>query len=232
MNRAQSNYFNMVKAVSSLFSHYSHVWKNEPLIVKSIGNINSICEKIRTTASLQLQNDTKGYTASADRQRTQLKEQLFNFGNRMKVYAQQSGDDIVKARVAFSLSKLNSFSLNKLLSVTRSVADTASWHLESLAEYKIVKEDVSALYNILAEVENLNAQRDSIKSRRAEITTQLAGMFRDLRNELKLMDTQVRAYIQDDTFAGAYFNTRRINDVSGGTPRKPAGDIPGEAAAE
>ncbi|MDR1172682.1 MAG: hypothetical protein LBL24_09535, partial [Bacteroidales bacterium] len=68
--------------------------------------------------------------------------------------------------------------------------------------------------------EGLNAHRDAVRGEHTENTSHLTGLFSQLREELKLMDTQVDAYIDDEEFLRTYFITRRIHDVKSGGAKK------------
>ncbi len=224
MKRSQSNYFNMAKATCEVFAGNGNVWQGEPLIVEGVTNLTDLCAKINREATMQQQNETKGHTANKEQERTLLEDRTFRIGGRLKVYAQKTGDKVTAAQVAFSRSSLDELSLNKLLTAARSVAESATRLLPSLAAYKVTQTDVDELKRSIDTTEGLNAHRDAVKGERTENTSHLVILFSELRKELKLMDTQVEAYIDDEEFLRTYFITRRIHDVKGGSAKKVTGD--------
>ncbi len=221
MRRSQSNYFNMAKSVCDVFGN-SQVWRGNALIEESVAKITDLCAKINREATKQQQNDTKGYTASKEQERTLLEDRTFRLGGRLKVYAQKTGDKVVAAQVTFTRSTLDILSMNNLLTTARSVLETATGLLPTLAPYQVTQADVDELQQSVTVTEGLNAHRDAVRGERTENTTHLALLFSELRNELKLMDTQVEAYIDDEEFLRTYFITRRIHDIRGGSAKKPA----------
>ncbi len=221
MTRSQSNYFNMAKAVCDIFNSNNQLWQDNELIAEGVAKLTGLCSDVNRESAMQLQNDTKGYTASKEQARTRLEDLLYRVSSRVKVYAQKNGDKVTFALVSFSRSSLDQLSLNKLLIKARSVVDTCNGLLQELEPYRVKQEDVDELQQSIEATEGLNAHRDVVFGQRSENTSHLAGLFAKLREELKLMDTQVDAYIDDEEFLKAYFNTRRIHDVkSGGAPKK------------
>jgi hypothetical protein len=187
----------MGKSVLVTFHKNENVWTGEPLIVEGVGNINSLLGKIDVEAARQKNNETPGFTAVKEQKRDMLEEALFRVCGRLKVYAVRSGDAKMAEKVRFTRTDLDNMSMNALLAAARTVAGLAD------------------------ATDRLYSERDAAQSERTKNTSQLAALVSRLRSELKLMDTQVEAYIDDEEFLRTYFAARRVHDVRGGSAKKP-----------
>jgi hypothetical protein len=216
MNKVQGNYVYMGKSVSFTFHKNEIVWTGEPLIVEGVGRIDGLLGKIDVEAARQKDNETPGFTAVKEQKRDMLEEALFRMGGRLKVYAVRSGDAKIAEKVRFTRTDLNEMSMNTLLAAVRTVAGVAEGLAEALAPYRVTPEDVTALRELADATDRLHAERDAAQSERSKNTSQLAALISLLRSELKLMDTQVEAYIDDEEFRRTYFAARRVHDVRGG----------------
>jgi hypothetical protein len=210
----------MAKGTLTVFDNREYAWKDEPLIAKGVQNIKDICQKIDIEAMLQQRNRTPGHTATRDQQRSTLENILFRISGRMKVYAEISADAVIASQVSMSRSAISSLSLNALLTTARTVDGLANGMGETLAEYKVTEAELQELRDAIASTSQSNAQRDAAQGERSENTSRLSALFAQLRKAFKLMDTQVKVYIIDEELLGAYFFTRRIRDVSGGSAAK------------
>ncbi|MDR2927559.1 MAG: hypothetical protein LBV41_05080 [Cytophagaceae bacterium] len=213
MNKVQSNYVYMAKAVSITFHKNESLWADELLIADGVKAIDRMLEKIDTEAVSQKSNETPGFTAVKDQKRDMLEEALFRMGGRLKVYAIRNDDVKIMENVRFTHTDLEDLSMNALLAVARTVATAAEGLLPVLAEYKITQSDVSALRELAGATDQLYAERDAAYSERSKNTSQLAALISQLRRQLKLMDTQVEAYIDNEEFLKTYFFARRVHDV-------------------
>jgi hypothetical protein len=216
MNKVQGNYVYMGKSVLVTFHKNESVWMGEPLIVEGVGRIDGLLGKIDVEAVRQKDNETPSFTAVKEQKRDLLEEALFRVGGRLKVYAVRSGDVKIAEKVRFTRTDLDEMSMNALLATARTVAGVAEGLSEALAAYRITPEDVAALYELADVTDRLHAERDAAQSERSKNTSQLAALIGQLRSELKLMDTQVEAYIDNEEFLSTYFFARRIHDVRGG----------------
>lgn len=219
MNKSQSNYFNMAKAVRSFFND-SQAWRGMPLIEQGVAKISSLCDGISEEAANQYKNQTAGYTSSKEHERKGLENMLYLVATRIKVYAQRNNDLELAAEVGFSRSKLKGLTLNNLILTARTVTDSASLIVEQLEQYNVSQIDIDNMYSSIEKTAELAARRDTVRSERTENTAHLAMLFGELRNELKLMDTQVEAFVADESFVRTYFFVRRVNDLRGGNAKK------------
>jgi hypothetical protein len=221
MNKVQSNYVYMGKSVLVTFHKNENVWTGEQLIVEGVGKIHDLLGKIDVEAARQKDNETPGFTAVKEQKRDMLEEALFRVCGRLKVYAVRSGDAKMAEKVRFTRTDLNNMSMTTLLTAARTVAGLAEGLPEALAAYRVTPEDVAALRELAGVTDRLYAERDAAQSERTKNTSQLAALISRLRSELKLMDTQVEAYIDDEEFLRTYFAARRIHDVRSGSIKKP-----------
>jgi len=219
MNKVQSNYFNMGKGVYAVFQGNT-VWKGIGLIEEGVANIGNLCGQINDEIVKQQRNETPGYTAGKERKRTELEDRLYGVGVRLKVYAQKTDADVLAAQVAFTRSGLDVMGLNKLLGVARKVCDRALELIAELGPYQITQADIDGLQAAITATEETNAVRDAVRSEHTGNTEQLALLIGALRKELKLMDTQVEAFIGDEEFRRIYFAARRVHDVRGSGSKK------------
>lgn len=220
MNRRQSNVYNMAKSLVVFFGKSEPVWEAEELVVVSVDRIIVIVDKIADVAALQKKNETPAYTATKDQQRGLLENEVYRFCGRMMVYAVKEEDAMTAKLVKITRTKISNMSINKLLSFSRVIADVAEELLVDLAAYKLTQVDVDSLRELIVSTERLAAERDSAKGEHCENTLHLERLFKELQTELKLMDTQVVAYIEDKEFLDTYFFTRRVYDVRGGSGKK------------
>lgn len=223
MKQSQSNYLNMARAVNSAFEN-SRVWHGNVLIEESAEKLKDFCSQINAEATKQELNKTKGHTAQKEQERTLLEDRTHKICGRLRVYAVKHDDEVTAAQVNYSRSSLDVLSLNKLLTTARKAVEIAAELLPSLEVYKVTQEDIDELQVSIDTTEKLNARRDAVKGERTENTSHLANLFSRLRKELKLMDTQVDSYIDDEEFREIYFNTRRIHDIRGGGGKTKAID--------
>jgi hypothetical protein len=219
MNKSQSNYFNMGKGVYTVFQ-VDDAWKGVAMIEEGVENIGNLCDQITEEIAKQKKNETPGYTAGRERRRTALEDVLYAMGVRLKVYAQRTEDDVLAALVSFSRSALDTMGLNKLLGLARTVCYRAAELLPALELYQIAQADVDGLLAAIATTEETNAYRDAVRSEHTGNTAQLGLLLAALRKELKLMDTQVEAFVKDEEFRRIYFAARRVHDVRGGNGSK------------
>jgi hypothetical protein len=221
MKKSQSNYYNMGKGVYDVFNSRPEAWKSNALITEGVGNIGRICGAIGEEAVKQETNATAGYTASLDRERTRTEDLTSLMAKRMKVFAHKTGNDVLAAEVSFSRSSLDQLSLNRLLVKATAVAKCAALYLSQLEPYQVTEGDVEILQASIAACGELSAHRTTVKSEHIENTGHLEELFDALRKELKLMDTQVEAFVTDEEFLKTYFIARRVHDVRGGSGKKP-----------
>jgi hypothetical protein len=213
----------MGKSVLVTFRKNESVWAGEPVIVESVGRIDGLLGRIDVEATRQKENETPGFTAVKEQKRDLLEKALFRMSGRLKVYAVRSGDAKMAERTGFTQTELNNMSMNALLTAARTVAGLAESLPEALAAYRITPEDVAALRELTDATGMLYAERDAAQSERSKNTMQLTVLVGQLRSELKLMDTQVEAYIDDDEFLQTYFAARRVHDVRSSAKKTDGG---------
>lgn len=215
MNRAQSNFFNMGKSVYDLF-YNSSMWQDIPLLASSVEKVGKLCMRIGDEVVKQQKNNTMGYTATKERERTLLEDRLFRVATCVKLFALTEDDNVLLQQVSFSRTFIDNLALNSLLATARAVADSASENLEDLEPFKVTQEDINELQDSIAATEEINAHRDTVQSEHTENTAHLKLLISALRKELNVMDVQVKVFITDEEFLRTYFIARRVHSVRGG----------------
>ncbi|MDR2910365.1 MAG: hypothetical protein LBV47_03230 [Bacteroidales bacterium] len=224
MNKVQSSYFNMAKSVIAVFRSYT-VWEGIMLIEAGVNSVGKLIIQINEEIVKQQQNETPGYTAEKYRRRTTLEDRLFGVAVKLNVYAQQTNNDILAAQVTLTRSDISKKALNNLLGLARNVNAYALELLPVLENFQITKADIDELQAAILETEETSSIRDAIRSERVGNTEQLSALIEKIRKELKLMDTQVEAFIKDEEFVRTYFAARRVHDVRSNTRNKPENGI-------
>ncbi len=220
MNKTQSNYFNMMKAVNDVFMSNGAVWEQQGLLVTCRKRLHELIEGVGEAAAKQKGNETEGHTAAKEAARTVLEDRLFVVGRRLGAFANIEGDMVIAAQANFSRSSLDHLSGNNLLSLARSIFKVCDERFSLLKGYEIDEGVMKDLRSGIDEFADLNAHRDAVMDFRMENTASIASLLSKARQELKTMDMLVEGFIFDEAFLAVYFNARRIHDVRGGGKRK------------
>ncbi len=220
MNKSQSNYFNMAKAVLDVFDNSRQVWENKPLLSAAYNGLKTLCGSIDMAAAKQQENAPEGHTAAKEAARTELEDKLFVTGRKLRAFARLEDDAVAEKHSAFSRSSLDELSLNNLLNLSRAIAEVCNVRLPQLEAYEINEAVLTDLRTVADRLAVLNAHRDAVIDFRMENTLSIAGLLSEIRRELKTMDALVEGFIDDEAFLTVYFNARRIHDVRGGGRKK------------
>ncbi|MDR2937740.1 MAG: hypothetical protein LBU92_02220 [Prevotellaceae bacterium] len=219
MNKTQSNYFNMAKAVCDVFDSSRQAWEGKVLIPAAYERLKMLCSSVGTTAAKQHENAPEGHTAAKEEARTVLEDLLFGVGRRLRAYARLEQDAVAEQQSSFSRSSLDLLSLNNLLNHARAIAEVCRVRVEQLRPYEV---DEAVLTNLQAAIDKLTtlaAHRDAMMGFRMENTSSIISLLSQTRQELKTLDALVEGFVDDEAFLTVYFNARRLHDVRGGSKK-------------
>jgi hypothetical protein len=215
MKKTQSNYLNMLNAVIRHFDDNTNLWNDIPLVVNEVNKLKQTGIEINAVATKQRENDPTGHTSAKEQVRDKLETLIYRTGTRLRIYARLINDDVTKAQLRFSQSSLDRMKHNELLICARVVVAACEKFLPELSDYQIDQATINELNQTIEQLVTLYAERDVVVDQRIEVTSGLNRLFAAARNQLKVLDDLVDAYLDDDTFIETYFITRRIHDLRG-----------------
>ncbi len=220
MNKSQSNYFNMSKAVLDVFENSKPVWADKALLAEAYARLKTLCSDIDKAAAKQQENAPEGHTAAKEAARTELEDKLFITGRKLRAFARLEKDSVAEEQSDFSRSSLDLLSLNNLLNLSRAIVEVCKMRIDQLKSYEIDEKMLADLQKSIDKLARMNAHRDATVDFRMENTSSLVSLISQVRQELKTMDALVEGFVDDEAFLTVYFNARRIHDVRGGGKKK------------
>jgi hypothetical protein len=216
MQKTQSNYLNMAKAVCEIFDNSRDVWENKSLLIASYERLKSFCDNISGAAAKQKENAPEGHTAAKKSASNELKDLLFGVGRKLRAFARLEADAVIEHQSNFSRSSLDNLSFNNLLNLARAITEVCKARLEQLKPYEIDEILLNNLQDATEKLAKLNAHRDAVMNFRMENTAAIADLIAKTRQELKTLDALVAGFVEDEAFLTVYFSSRRIHDLKGG----------------
>ncbi|MDR2908164.1 MAG: hypothetical protein LBU91_09285 [Bacteroidales bacterium] len=221
MNKSQSNYFNMVKAVCDVLENNVLAWREAGPIEDVVSEVSELRKAVEIAASKQVENTPTGHTAAKEAARTRIEDELFNIGRRLRSYGRIAKDAVIEEQSKFSRSSLDRLSLNNLLSLARSIAALCKARAEEeLRGFKIDADMIAKFELAVADLDKLAAHRDAVVDVRMENTSSIIDLLGKLREQLKTLDALVEGFVDDDGFLMVYFSARRVHDVKGRSRKK------------
>lgn len=215
MKTAQSNYLNMLNAVLKLFKDTPVAWSHINVVVAGVNSLQGTVSEITDVLTQQNENDPKGHTLSKENARDDLEDTVYRMSVRLRAFAGATGNDVVANKVKYSRTALDQWSFNRLLTYSRTVANTLREYLPQLSAYQIDQSIVDAIDQKITDTAQLYAKRDVVIDKRMEATSHLRKLFAQGRKQVKNLDNLVEGFVEDDTFVVSYFNARRIHDIRG-----------------
>jgi hypothetical protein len=225
MEKKQSNYLNMAKAVCDVFESSKNAWKEKNLLSAAYERLKILCNNIITTAAKQTENAPEGHTDAKEAARTALEDLLFGIGRKLRAFGRLESDAVVERQSDFSRSSLDKLSLNNLISLALAIAEVCKVRIEQLKPYEIDDAMITNLQTAADKLDKLNAHRDAVVDFRMENTLSIADLLSKVRQELKTLDALVEGFVEDESFLTVYFNARRQHDVKGGRKKAEKEEI-------
>jgi hypothetical protein len=215
MNKTQSNFYTMLKAVCGIFENNKNILESNQLLYDGYNRLLTVNINITKAAAKQQENAPQGYTAAKDAMRVVLSDKLFLIGRRLRAFARLENDAVAEEHSVFSRSSLDLLSHNNLLHLSRAIIQICKLRIDKLSNYEINSTILEEFETSVNQLDRLASKRDVVVDERMENTSSLIELLATARQELRTMDALVEGFVEDEAFLSIYFNARRVIDLRG-----------------
>lgn len=224
MNQRQQNSLTMFKAVAALFQNAPSTWNSFVPVTESYSTFQTLLSQIESTALMQEENQTGGYTSDKNLQKALLAEKAYAIVLKLRAFAKRTGNEILKKAIDISLSSLMRLPEQKVIGQCQIIHDKGKKNQKAAAAYSITDADLAELQTLINDFKPLAGFRDTVGDQLSVATDGLDSLFGQARESLDILDDEVEALIQDSNFVSAYFEARKTTDRrarTAGGPESP-----------
>lgn len=212
MNQRQLNSLNMLKAVTALFTNSENIWIDIQPVNESFSDFQNTVNLIDSIAFKQQNNRTTDYPLHKRQQRIQLVDKTYALAIKLRAYAKKNHNDLLKKSVDFSMSSLELSTDQELINVCQIIHSKGVEYRAQTFDYKITNFALSELQSIIDSYKPMDEQQDTSETEHSVATDDLESLFGFARETLDILDDEVEALIEDETFLSSYHEARKTSD--------------------
>ena len=219
MTQKQNNSLNMFNAVLQYLNDNNAEWNANTLISSGIKAFSNSVDTINKQAATQTGSNKKGYTTKKDQDLENLVMLAYKLALRVKNYAVNINDAVLKQAVNFSRTELEAGKEKDIVDRCNNIIDKANSIVAAApAEYKITPDLIAQVTTAANAIEPDTAERDVIGGTHTGATMQISTLFTTARTNLHTLDDLIEGDADDDSseFVTNYFIMRRTVDRKGG----------------
>jgi hypothetical protein len=167
----------MYRRVADTCHHYEQAYAEVPAFVKAVMLLDNSIAAISMSAQRQQGTQSEGVTADKSRVGETLAEECVKIANSLSVYALDTGDSVLRAKVKLNKSRLyNGYDGNALV-LAKIIAAEAHLHEAALVRYGIEPAAIATFDTLVAAFEQLVIKPQLIINERKLYTAQLKLLF-------------------------------------------------------
>ena len=210
MKQSQFNFLNMLGVVLHGMNNERSVWENEPEIASTFSLLDTEYKEVNSLNESVSATDSAGLTDLKDNTFDQLLGNTYKLMKKMSAFAKKNNKLTLLPLVGISYSALSRGPEPEAVGRCAGVADKASENLDEMASFKVNKDDIANIRQLITDFRQQASERTTVSKDKSEMGEKIAAMIKSLRSNLDIMDDLVKGLIEDQEFINRYKSWRSI----------------------